>query len=215
MPVHAPGISSGAGFDFETDGVYDKPTWKYTGIFLEVRVIKNQFSLVLLGIFISASAYAAPLSVGQPPSLIKLDGDLGGKISGEAWTSEEIARTGKIISLFYIDPEEKKLNEPLEIAYEKAKLPSDKHGSIAVINMAAAWYPNSMINSQLKKKQEQFPRTTYVKDLKKTLVKEWDLKDDSVNVVIFGRDGKPLFVKRGPMTATEISELMKLIVSNL
>jgi predicted transcriptional regulator len=81
--------------------------------------------------------------------------------------------------------------------------------------MAAAWYPNSMINSQLKKKQEQFPRTTYVKDIKKTLVKDWELQDDSVNVVIFGRDGKPLFVKRGPMSAGEISDLMTLIRANL
>jgi predicted transcriptional regulator len=72
-----------------------------------------------------------------------------------------------------------------------------------------------MINSQLKKKQEQFPRTTYVKDIKKTLVKEWELKDDSVNVVIFGRDGKPLFVKRGLMSAGEINDLMTLIRANL
>ena len=171
-------------------------------------------SLLVASIF-ADPAFSTPISVGQPISPIKLEGDLGSKVSGEPWNSDDIARTGKIISLFYVDPEEKKLNEPLELAYEIAKFPPEKHASIAVINMAAAWYPNSMINSQLKKKQEQFPRTTYVKDLKKTLVKEWDLKDDSVNVVIFGRDGKPIFVKRGPMTANEIGDLMKLISTNL
>jgi len=81
--------------------------------------------------------------------------------------------------------------------------------------MAAAWYPNSVINNQLKKKQEQFPRTTYVKDLKKTLVKEWGLQDDSVNLIVFSKDGKPIFLKRGPLTPTEIQETMKLISSNL
>jgi len=170
---------------------------------------------LLVAIIFAGPAFSTPITVGQPISPIRLDGELGGKVSGEPWSSDDIAKTGKIISLFYVDPEEKKLNEPLEKAYENSKFPPEKHASIAVINMAAAWYPNSMINSQLKKKQEQFPRTTYVKDLKKTLVKEWDLQDDSVNVVIFGRDGKPLFVKRGPMSASEISDLMKLISSNL
>jgi predicted transcriptional regulator len=176
---------------------------------------KHVFLSVLATVIFTTPVVSAPLSVGQPVSPIRLDGDLGGKVSGEAWNSDDIAKSGKIISLFYVDPEEKKLNEPVELAYENAKFPPDKHASIAVINMAAAWYPNSMINSQLKKKQEQFPRTTYVKDIKKTLVKEWDLKDDSVNVVIFGRDGKPLFVKRGPMSTGEINELMTLIRANL
>lgn len=171
--------------------------------------------LVAQTFIFSSIVLSAPLSVGEPAVSIKLSGDLGGKVSGDDWDSNEIGKSGKVISLFYVDPEEKKLNEPLEQAYEHAKFPPDKHGSIAVINMAAAWYPNSMINSQLKKKQQQFPRTTYVKDLKKTLVKEWGLKDDSVNVVIFGRDGRPLFIKRGAMTVSEAEELMRLIRSNL
>lgn len=173
-------------------------------------------SFILAALFpIFSTALSAPLAIGQAPTNIKLDADFGGKLSGEAWSSDEISKTGKIISLFYVDPEEKKLNEPLEAAYETAKFPADKHGSIAIINMAAAWYPNSMIASQLKKKQEKFPRTSYVKDMKKTLVKEWGLKDDSVNLVIFGRDGKPLFLKQGAMTAVEITEAINVIRANL
>jgi len=175
---------------------------------------RSYFAIFALVAFATTSL-AAPITVGLPPSLIKLEGSLGSKVSGEAWSSDEISKTGKIISLFYIDPEEKKLNEPLEAAYEKEKFPTDKHGSIAIINMAAAWYPNSMINSQLKKKQEQFPRTTYVKDLKKTLVKQWELKDDAVNLIVFDREGKTLYVKRGPMSPDDISELMQLIRKNL
>jgi YtfJ family uncharacterized protein len=160
-------------------------------------------------------AMALPLTVGQPAPEAKLEGDLGGRVSGEPWSSEEIAKLGKVISVFYVDPEEKKLNEPLEQAYEQEKLPFEKHTSIAIINMAAAWYPNSMINSMLKQKQEKFPRTTYVRDMRKTMVKAWDLQDDSVNVVIFDKSGKVLFVKKGKMSPEEISELMKLIRANL
>ena len=81
--------------------------------------------------------------------------------------------------------------------------------------MAAAWYPNSLINSNIEAKQAKFPRTTYVKDQKKSLVKEWELQDDSVNLVVFGKDGKILFVKKGPMTTAEITSLLSLIATNL
>lgn len=171
--------------------------------------------LLTIACLLSNMTFASPLEVGQKPSTLKLDGDLGGKVTGESWSSEEIEKYGKVISLFYIDPEEKKLNEPLEAAYEAEHFQREKHQSIAIINMAAAWYPNSMIDSQLRKKQEKFPRTVYVKDVKKTLVGEWGLKDDSVNVAIFAKDGKLLYLKKGAMNPDEISELMKLIRANL
>ncbi len=171
------------------------------------------FTLALLSL--GDKGFGAALIVGQPPSLVKIDGEDGGKVSGEPWSSEEIAKLGKVVSVFYIDPEEKKLNEPVEEAYEKEKFPFEKHGSIAIINMAAAWYPNSMISSMLAKKQEKYPRTTYVKDMKKKLVKEWDLKDDSVNLLVFDKTGKVLYAKKGQMSPEEISELMKLIRANL
>jgi predicted transcriptional regulator len=169
----------------------------------------------LIPLVCSYQVSAAPIAVAQLPANIKLEGTAGGKVTGESWSSDEIVKAGKIISLFYVDPEEKKLNEPVEKAYDDEHFPPEKHGSIAIINMAAAWYPNSLIDSQLKKKQEKYPRTVYVKDVNKTLVKEWDLKDDSVNVVIFGRDGKPLLIRRGPMSPEEITAMMKIIRDNL
>ena len=176
--------------------------------------MKRLFGL-LITLSFSYATFGAPLTVSENSTSIKLEGSAGGRVTGEPWSSEEIAKMGKIISLFYIDPEEKKLNDSVEKAYDNEHFPPEKHGSIAVINMAAAWYPNSLIDSQLKQKQEKYPRTIYVKDMHKTLVKEWDLKDDSVNVVIFGRDGKPLFIKRGAMTEQDIIAMMKIIRSNL
>lgn len=174
------------------------------------------FHLFFLSVALSAvSANASPLTVGQTAPQIKLDGDLGGRVNGEAWSSAELLTSGKIVSLFYVDPEEKSLNEAVEAAYDKERIPLEKHDSIAVINMAAAWYPNSMINSMLKKKQSEFPSTIYVKDLKKTLVSAWELADDSVNLVVFGKDGKVLFLKKGKMSPDEIPGLMKLIRDNL
>lgn len=160
-------------------------------------------------------AIASPLVVGVLPSTIALDGPLGAHVDGTAWTSDSIAKTGKVVSLFYVDPEERKLNEEVERAYDNMHFSKEKHGSIAVINMAAAWYPNSLINRDLAAKQAKYPRTTYVKDLKKSLVKEWGLQDDSVNIVVFGKDGKVIFIKKGPMSTAEIAPLLALISANL
>ena len=181
-----------------------------------MRIFLNiSLSAIIFTAMMSTTAAATPISVGQPASSIKLEGHSGAKVTGEPWNSDDIAKMGKVVSLFYVDPEEKKLNEPLENAYEAEHFPADRHQGIAVINMAAAWYPDSLIDSQLKKKQQKFPRTIYVKDMKKALVREWDLKDDSVNIIVFGKDGKVLFTKKGPMSPEEISGLMKLIRSNL
>lgn len=169
--------------------------------------------LVLLAILCTylahASAQAAELAVGQTPTPVKLEGELGGRISGEPWSSDELK--GEVFTLFYIDPEEKAANEPLEAAFKKEKIPKDHHKSVAIINMAAAWYPNSMIADTLAKKQKEFPDTVYVKDFKKILVSSWGLKDDSVNVVVFGKDGKVIYLKRGPSTDTEFPTIMKTI----
>jgi predicted transcriptional regulator len=169
---------------------------------------------ILVSIY-ALQANAKALVVGQVAPTVTLEGDLGGRVSGESWSSDEIAKSGLVTSVFYVDPEEKAANEPVEEAYDKEKFPFERHASIAIINMAAAWYPNSMINNMLKKKQDKFPKTTYVKDMKKTLVKEWDLKDDAVNLIVFDKQGKVLFAKRGKMSPDEITDLMKLIRANL
>ena len=163
----------------------------------------------------SSLGFSSALVIGKPPSTIVLTGSLGANINGSPWTTDSISKTGKVVSLFYVDPEEKNLNEALELAYDNAHFNKEKHASIAIINMAAAWYPNSVINTQLEAKQVKFPRTTYVKDLQKILVKEWDLQDDSVNVVVFGKDGNVLYIKKGQMSPSEITTLMALIETKI
>lgn len=172
-------------------------------------------ALFLLLFLSSTRSYAEPgLEVGRKPMKTTLTGPDGSRITGEAWSSVELVGS-KITSFFYIDPEERKLNEPVEAAYKAADFPREKHQSIAVLNMAAAWYPNSVLNSQLEKKQQEFPHTIYLKDFKKVLVNSWQLKDDSVNVVIFDRDSTLLYLKKGVMAEKDIADALQLIRSKL
>ena len=133
----------------------------------------------------------AELPIGEIPPKVVLKGDLGGRLAGTQWSSEELV-SGKVIVLFYVDPDESELNNHVSDALKAENYPKEKYGSIGMANMAATWLPNFAINMKLKSKQEQYKNTLYVKDLEKTLVKKWELSDDNSDVVVFGKDSSVL-----------------------
>ncbi|MDH5560213.1 MAG: YtfJ family protein [Deltaproteobacteria bacterium] len=153
------------------------------------------------------------LPVGEIPPKIVLSGQTGGKLDGTAWNSESLKDI--IFILFYVDPDEKDLNVAVSQAIKKENFPRDEYGSVAVINMAATWLPNMAIASSLEKKQKEFPYTLYVKDLKKVLVDQWNLRDDSNDILLFGKDGKVLFSKDGKLSQQDIDKMLGLIRSHL
>lgn len=171
-------------------------------------------TMFLLALIQTTRVFAGELTLGQPAPKFQLSGENGARINGEPWSSNELIGD-KITTFFYIDPEERAKNEPVEAAYKKADFPRNKHHSVAVINMAAAWYPNSVLNSQLESKQKEFPHTIYLKDFKKAFVSAWGLEDDSVNLVIFDKDSKVLYLKKGPMNEKDIDEALSTIRTKL
>lgn len=165
-----------------------------------------KFFALIFGLSIGVSAVGEQLQMGKAASPIKLENGDGERVNGGAWSSEETK--GFVTTFFYIDPDERVSNEPLEAAFKKEKFPLDKFKSVAVINLGATWIPNGIINSKLKDKQKEFSHTVYVKDFKKKIVEWWGLADDSVNVVVFDKEGKVAFMKKGALNAEEISSLM-------
>lgn len=144
---------------------------------------------------------------------ITLENEKGGRLDGTSWSSAELK--GKVFALFYVDPDEKDLNEFTADLMFKENFSLDKYGSVGVINMAATWLPNFAIATSLKQKQKKFPTTLYLKDFKKVLVKEWGLKDDSSNIVIFDKNGKVLIKVLGKATTEEAHQIIKIIKENL
>jgi len=167
----------------------------------------------LLTTLLLTATLAFGLEVGQMPSTITLEGDKGALVTGEPFSSTMLR--DKVYVLFYVDPDEKELNSHVSAALKAEKFDRANYGSIAVINMAATWLPNFAIASKLEKKQEEFPDTIYAKDLESVLVKEWDLKDDSSNVVLFGKDGKVLFIVKGKLSNVDVRLLISIIKDNL
>ena len=163
---------------------------------------------VVLGLVVSmVSAWA--IKVGEVPPPVTISGDAGGKVSGGAWHSDEMK--GKVAILFYVDPDEKDLNEPFAQRLKEKHYDSKKVVSTAVVNMAATWKPNMIIEALLKRKQKKFPRAVYVKDKKKVLVEKWGLADDSYDVLIFDRKGKVLYGKSGKMSESEIKKALSIV----
>jgi predicted transcriptional regulator len=165
--------------------------------------------LVLAYLNVSVAFAGAKLTVGGTAPVVKLDGKLGGRVDGNPWSSDEIKNKPHLI--MYIDPDEKDVNEVMQESLKKQEYGPERLTSVAIMNLGATWKPNAVINAVLKQKQKEFPNTVYVRDLEKTLVKEWGLQDDAYDVVLFNRDGKILFYKDGKLTDSEIQELIKLI----
>ncbi len=156
----------------------------------------------------------AELPIGEILPKVVLKDDLGGRLDGTQWSSEELV-SGKVIVLFYVDPDESELNNHVSDALKAENYPKEKYGSIGMANMAATWLPNFAINMKLKSKQEQYKSTVYVKDLEKTLVKKWGLSDDNSDVVVFGKDGRVLYSVDGKFTDAQVKEIVKVVWDNL
>ena len=171
--------------------------------------------LAILTIFIISSTFVfGELPIGEVPPTIVLKDDLGGRLDGTQWSSEELV-SGKVIILFYVDPDESDLNNHVSDALKAEKYPPENYGSVAIINMAATWLPNFAINIKLKSKQENYKSTVYVKDLEKTLVKKWGLNDDDSDVMLFGKDGRVLYSYDGKFSDEQVKEIVQAVKDNL
>ncbi|MFW6099486.1 MAG: YtfJ family protein [Thermodesulfobacteriota bacterium] len=155
----------------------------------------------------------AELTLGQVPETVVLKGDLGGRLDGSPWSSDELK--GKVSVLFYADPDEKDLNNETSETLRKENFPLERYQSFAIINMDATWLPNFAISSALKEKQEQYPNTIYVRDYEKVLVNAWGLSDDNNDVLAFDKTGKLIFRKDGKLNSEEIENLITAIRDNL
>jgi predicted transcriptional regulator len=176
--------------------------------------MKMKRVLIICGLLSLVSCYVwAGVNLNEIPQDVVLSKDLGSRIDGNPWSSEELK--GKVSVLFYVDPDLKDLNNDTSEALKSKGYPREKFQSFAVINMAATWLPNFAISSALKDKQKSYPTTIYVRDYKKVLVQKWGLSDDNNVVLAFDREGRLLFRKDGKLGPEEIETLTSIIERNL
>lgn len=175
--------------------------------------MKSLLTLLILVCLFPGPAAWAQVELGKAPAGVELKGDLGGRIDGAAWSSDELKN--KVHVLFYVDPDEKDLNNDTSEALDKEKFPAEKFQSVAIINMAATWMPNFLISSSLEEKQKRYPRTIYVRDYKKVVVGAWKIADDNSDILAFDKQGRLIFRKDGKLNADDIGQLIQAIKKNL
>ena len=166
---------------------------------------------ILLSTLLALSAWA--INIGEIPKNVSISGENGGLVKGGAWESSSIKN--KVYVLLYVDPDEKDVNEHFIQALKKKEYDRSKYGSIAIINLAATWKPNFIIEQILKSKQKEFPHTIYAKDKQKVLVDTWNIGDDASNVLVFSKNGTLLFYKSGTMQEADMQKVFNLIESNI
>ncbi len=167
--------------------------------------------IILSVLVLCATSFAVEL--GKVPKHVVIDGQNGGNVVGKPWDSSMLK--GKIYTLFYVDPDKKDLNNALADALKAKNFDRKKVDSVAIINLAATWIPNVILESILKKKQKKFPDTIFVKDKKKVLVHAWKLADDNSDILIFDKKGRLIYKKFGKVSNAEIKKVIKLIEKNL
>ena len=169
--------------------------------------------LILITIIFLSVVFAhtamADLQIGQIPELITLKDKLGGRLDGTPWSSSEFK--DKVIILFYVDPDEKDLNNDASEALHTENFPLEKCQSYAIINMAATWIPNFAISASIEEKQKKYTNTIYIRDYKKALVNKWGLSDNNSDVLAFDKSGKMIFRKDGKLKKKDIDALIKVI----
>jgi predicted transcriptional regulator len=148
------------------------------------------------------------------PKEVTISGENGGLVKdGGMWKSSSIK--DKVYVMFYVDPDEKDKNENFSQILKVKKFDRSKFGSIAIVNLAATWKPNFVIESILKSKQKEFPKTIYVKDKNSVLVNNWGLANDESDILIFSKNSELLFYKAGKLGKDDINKALEIIETNL
>jgi predicted transcriptional regulator len=153
------------------------------------------------------------LNTGEVPPKVVISEKNGGYLDGTEWNSSMLKN--KLYVLFYVDPDERDTNSAFTEVLKNKNYDLNYYGSVAIINLAATWLPNVVLESKLKDKQKKFPNTIYVKDKSKVLVKEWNLQDDSSNVLVFNKSGELIYSYSGKLDSSEITKVISLIDRNL
>ena len=165
-------------------------------------------TIAILAICLGPAAMAQ-LVIGEVVPTVVLDEKKGGLVGGGPWSSASL--NGKVHILMYVDPDKVKVNAHVEDALVAEGFDRDKVASVAVINMAATWKPNFAIDMLLQKKQEKYPDTLYVRDLRGVLVDAWGLVDNGYHVLVVGRSGEVLFSGANTLSEAQVAQLISTI----
>jgi Predicted transcriptional regulator len=152
-------------------------------------------------------AWAVDLKVGDKAPDFALK-DLQGKV----YTLDSDEFKGRVVSIFYIDPDKKGLNNHVEYALLKDKgLDRNKtYQDLSIVNMKSTRMPNFIIKSVIKNKKEKTGAIILL-DYDYSIVNLWGLKNHASSVVVLDKERICRYVYSGKLPPEEIIKLISII----
>jgi predicted transcriptional regulator len=164
-------------------------------------------------LFLITTLVSYGLNIGDIPPNITLEKSNGGDAQGKAWHSKTLK--GKVHTLLYMDPDKRDDVKLLLSALNKLSYTKKNYTTVAIVNLAATWMPNAVLESKLKSKQKELKNMEYIFDKNKFLIKKWHLKDDACNVLILNKKGEVIYQKTGIFMKKNVQNIMQLIDTNI
>jgi len=168
---------------------------------------KTVVMLLLALLWTASAAVAAELKVGDKAPDFKLKDSTGKEYSLASADFE-----GKVISIFYVDPDEKDMNVHVEDALLKdpGLDRNTRYKGLGITNMKATALPNFLIKGIVKSKQEKTGAIILL-DYDYTILNLWGLHNDSSNLVILDKERICRYIYKGKLPPEEVAKMIGII----
>lgn len=170
--------------------------------------MKKVLAMAVLFLFCSAlPVFAAPLKVGDPAPDFALKDS-----TGKAYSLGHPDFKGKVMSIFYVDPDEKDLNAHVEDALLKdtGLDRGNRYKGLGITNLKATVMPNFLIKRVIKSKQEKTGAVILL-DYDSTILNQWGLQDNTSSLVILDKDRICRYVFNGKLPPSEVEKVLSII----
>ena len=171
-----------------------------------------KIKMIIMGVLATCMTLHA-VNIGEVLPPLSLEKKNGSNSNGKAWHSQSLE--GKVHVLLYMDPDKRKEAIPFLDTLNSRNFDENKYSTVAIVNLAAMWMPNFVLETMLKNKQKELNNTTFIFDKTKYLVQKWQLKDDASNVLILDAKGKLLYQKSGKIFPVDVEKIMDIVSTNI
>ena len=148
-----------------------------------------------------------------PLKKIELNGKRGGNQEGESWASDSLL--GKTNVLIYTDPDEFSNLKQFVSDIESEKMKKNNFDLTFIVNTEATMLPRFAIRSKIKSKAKKSATINYVLDNDKVLVDEWDLEDNSINVLVLDSLNQVQYQQTGKIKPHQFKTIMGIINNSI
>lgn len=164
-------------------------------------------SVFLILVWCALPLEAAELKIGDKAPNFSLKDS-----QGKDYNLDSDEFKGRVLSIFYVDPDEKDLNNHVEDALiqDKGLDRANAYKSFGITNLKASKLPNFIIKSVIKSKQEKTGAIILL-DYDYAIINLWGLKNDSSDFVILDKDRICRYIYNGKLPPEEVVKALNII----